>query len=106
MQQLCRIICELFLFILHADQSDTDERARFVETNRLLDYCFNSYALEKLVAQNQVLPERLIVKQAAKQRLRVKASQTLTVVRPKTRQSCLYSLRIKDKALQGPNSSK
>src|SRR3712207_8890851 len=44
--------------ILHADQSDTDERARFVETNRLLDYCFNSYALEKLVAQNQVLPER------------------------------------------------
>ncbi|MBT1238947.1 D-alanyl-D-alanine carboxypeptidase [Streptococcus equi subsp. equi] len=88
--------------ILHADQSDTDERARFVETNRLLDYCFNSYALEKLVAQNQVLPERLIVKQAAKQRLRVKASQTLTVVRPKDQTELSYSLRIKDKALKAP----
>ncbi|HEL0637107.1 TPA: D-alanyl-D-alanine carboxypeptidase [Streptococcus equi subsp. zooepidemicus] len=88
--------------ILHADQSDTDERARFVETNRLLDYCFDSYALEKLVAQNQVLPERLIVKQAAKQRLRVKASQTLTVVRPKDQTELSYSLRIKDKALKVP----
>ncbi|WP_269206091.1 hypothetical protein [Streptococcus equi] len=46
--------------ILHADQSDTDERARFVETNRLLDYCLIAMPWKSCCSKPS-LPERLLV---------------------------------------------
>nr|WP_231191029.1 hypothetical protein [Streptococcus equi] len=60
-----RIICELFLLFSMLINLTLMSELALLRPIACLDYCFNSYALEKLVAQNQVLPERLIVKQSA-----------------------------------------
>ncbi|WP_245871508.1 serine hydrolase [Streptococcus penaeicida] len=91
----------VIVVILHANDAENDNEARFVESNKLFDYCFQNYK-KVTYAKNSPLPKKLAISNAKQKTIPYVSKTEFSVVQSPSLKSVDYHFKLTEKEVKAP----
>lgn len=91
----------VIVVILHANDAENDNEARFVEANKLFDYCFQNYK-KVTYAKNSPLPKKLAISNAKQKTIPYASKAEFSMVQSTSHKSVDYHFKLAEKEVKAP----